>query len=167
MGARPQPEIKTTWNTGVQFMARYAPDLLNILSRDIGATAQLGEAYARQPNDVLRAYGAVELRSRQPPRPAAAAAPTARPMQLGPARTAPAPTAVNAPPPAASPCEATGAALRGAAHGAARGALIGEISGDPGRAAATGGARGGLAAAFRRAAERREAERRQAQARCT
>src|SRR5215475_10198770 len=72
--AHPQAEIKTTWNTGVQFMARYAPDLLNILSRDIGATAQLGEAYARQPNDVLRAYGAVELRTRQPVRPGAVAA---------------------------------------------------------------------------------------------
>jgi hypothetical protein len=163
--ARPQAEIKTTWNTGVQFLARYAPDLLNILSRDIGATAQLGEAYARQPNDVLRAYGAVELRTRQPVRPAASAAapaPTARPMQLGPARPAtPAPTNVTASP-ATQACETRGNPLRGMAHGAGRGALIGEISGNPGRGAAVGGARTGFAVALRRAAERREA-----QARCT
>jgi hypothetical protein len=156
--ARPAAEIKPTWNTGVQFLARYAPDLLGVLARDIGATAQLGEAYTRQPNDVLRAYGAVELRSRQPASatPARTAPPSMRPMPLSPATASAqaAPAATPAQNQQRSSCPTRGNPLRGSAGGAARGALIGEAHGDPGRRAAMGG----LAGALRRAAERRERE---------
>jgi hypothetical protein len=149
--ARPGAEIKTTWNTGVQFLARYSPDLLGVLARDIGSTAALGEAYTRQPNDVLRAYGAVELRARQATQANTRAA-QARPPARPPATPAAAPQ--NQPP----PCATHGTPMHGAAGGAARGALIGEFTGDPGRRAAVGG----LAGAIRRAAERRERESQQA-----
>src|SRR5262245_13864754 len=153
--ARPGAEIKTTWNTGVQFLARYSPDLLGVLARDIGSTAALGEAYTRQPNDVLRAYGAVEMRARQATQAhVRAAQPAARPPAPAPA-PAPAPTTAQN---TAAPCQPRGTPMHGAAGGAARGALIGEFSGDPGRRAAVGG----LAGAIRRAAERRERESQQA-----
>ncbi len=143
--ARPGAEIKTTWNTGVQFLARYSPDLLGVLSRDIGATAALGEAYARQPNDVLRAYGAIELRMRQ------ATQAHVRAAQPAPRPPAPVTPAAQPQSQARPPCETHGTPMHGAAGGAARGALMGEFTGDPGRRAAMGG----LAGMLRRAAERR------------
>jgi len=148
--SRTPPEIKPTWNTGVQFLARYAPDVLGVLSRDIGTTAALGEAYSRQPNDVLRAYGTVETRSR-PPTHTATRSPPPRPP--------PAPVASAAPAaPQGPPCQprstSMGGAGGGAASGAARGAMLGEFAGDPARHAAIGG----IAGAIRRAVQRRERE---------
>ncbi len=169
--ARPEPELKATWNTGVQFLARYAPDLLGILARDLRATAALGDAYARQPNDVWRALGAVDARSRgvqAAATPATASAAPGRTQAGPPGAAAPslqsaspsqstqaAPSPAGVPAATLPPCEAYASPLRGAARGAARGAVVGAISENAGRGAAIGAAAGGVGGAARRGAARR------------